>query len=109
MIWALYHYGISHKAPIRRGRWVAHVRYLARRSRIRRTAWTNGTMVASCAATSVLATRQSGIHDSPEANTNLHDPVISFTSSESVTAPGATKRSVDVDEGGSVDGSSLIR
>ena len=44
---------------------MAHVRYLARRSRIRRTAWTNGTMVASCAATSALATRQSGIHDSP--------------------------------------------
>ena len=74
---------------------MAHVRYLARRSRIRRTAWTTGTMVASCAATSALATRQSGIHDSSGANTNLHDPVISFTPSESVTAPGSTNVHAD--------------
>src|SRR5205085_12650730 len=52
-------------------------------------------MLASCAATSALATRQSGIHDSSGANTNLHDPVISFTSSESVTAPGSTNVHAD--------------
>jgi len=42
-----------------------------------------------------LGKRQSGIHDSPGANTNLHDPVISFTSSERVTAPGSTNIHAD--------------
>src|SRR5882724_6013117 len=42
-----------------------------------------------------LGKRQSGIHDSPGANTNLRDPVISFTSAESVTAPGSTNVHAD--------------
>src|SRR5712671_1016032 len=44
MIWALYHQGISHQSAIRRGRWVARVRYHAWRTAIPRLAWTNGTM-----------------------------------------------------------------
>src|SRR5256885_3758137 len=36
MIWALYHNGISHKSAIRRGRWVARVRYHAWRTAIPR-------------------------------------------------------------------------
>src|SRR2546422_6470751 len=44
MIWALYHHGISHKSALRRGRWVARVRYYAWRTAIPRLAWTNGTM-----------------------------------------------------------------
>jgi len=44
MIWAVYHHGISHKSAIRRGRWVARVRYHAWRTAIPRVAWTNGTM-----------------------------------------------------------------
>jgi len=44
MIWAVYHHGISHKSAIRRGRWVARVRYRAWRTAIPRVAWTNGTM-----------------------------------------------------------------
>ena len=44
MIWALYHYGISHKSAIRRGRWVARVPYHAWRTAIPRVAWTSGTM-----------------------------------------------------------------
>ena len=43
MIWALYHQGISHQPAIRRGRWVARVRYYAWRTAIPRLAWTNGT------------------------------------------------------------------
>src|SRR5438132_13477909 len=43
MIWALYHQGISHQPAIRRGRWVARVRYCAWRTAIPRLAWTNGT------------------------------------------------------------------
>src|SRR6266404_7747040 len=44
MIWALYHHGISHKSALRRGRWVARVRYYAWRTVVPRLAWTNGTM-----------------------------------------------------------------
>jgi len=46
MICTLYHRAISHKSAIRRGRWVARVRYHAWRTAIQRVAWTNGTMVS---------------------------------------------------------------